>query len=271
MSEKKNILTTGDVIRFFIRWSLCCETPHSYERMQAPALCFAFIPALKKMYPNPEDKQLLADALTRQNQYFNTQGVWGASVLGIALGMEEEQAMTRAMDAEQANAVINGVKTGFMGPMAGVGDTIDWSTLQYIFIGIALPYTSQGNALGLIFPVIIFPIIMHIEGILMTTIGYKFGRESIAKLFEGGLVNLLISTSAIIGMLMMGSLSGNYVKFALKNETIQGILDTIAPGMLPIIATMLVYIIMTKVTDKVGNIALGIIIFSLVLSLLKIV
>ncbi len=270
MSEKKRILTQGDVVRFFIRWSLCCETPHSYERMQAPALCFAFIPALKKMYPNPEDKQLLADALTRHNQYFNTQGVWGASVLGIALGMEEEQAITRAMDAEQANTAINGVKTGFMGPMAGVGDTIDWSTLQYIFIGIALPYTSQGNAIGVFLDVITFSIIMHIEGILMTTIGYRFGRESIAKLFEGGLVNLLISTSAIIGMMMMGSLSGNYVKFSLASETIQGVMDKILPGMLPCLAVFIVYIIMTKVTDKVGNIALGIIVVSLVLSILKI-
>ena len=270
MSETKKILTNGDVVRFFIEWSLFCEAPHSYERMQAPALCSAMIHPLKKMYPNPEDKQLLADALTRHNQYFNTQGIWGASVLGIALGMEEEQAITRAMDAEQANAVINGVKTGFMGPMAGVGDTIDWSTLQYIFIGLALPYASEGSAFGLVFTCVIFTIILNFEGILMTSIGYKFGRESIAKLFEGGLVNLLISTSAIIGMLMMGSLSGNYVKFALANETIQGILDTIAPGMLPIIATMAVYIIMTKVTDKVGNIALGIIVFCLLMSILKI-
>jgi len=133
-----------------------------------------------------------------------------------------------------------------------------------------LPYTSEGNPFGLIFPVIVFAIVMHIEGIVMTTIGYKFGRESIAKLFEGGLVNLLISTSAIIGMMMMGSLASSYVSFRLRSETVQGVMDKILPGMLPLLIVFIVYIVMTRVTDKIGRIALGIIIVSLVLSILKI-
>lgn len=39
------------------------------------------------------------------------------------------------------------IKTGLMGPLAGLGDTISWSTLMYLFIGLFLPWiTSPGIA-----------------------------------------------------------------------------------------------------------------------------
>ena len=35
-----------------------------------------------------------------------------------------------------------------MGALAGIGDSIDSGTIQYIFIAIALPWAQQGNAIG---------------------------------------------------------------------------------------------------------------------------
>lgn len=78
--EQQGILTTGDVSKFFMLWWLFCEMPHSYQRMQALALCAAMSPALKKLYPNyeqeGEDRDALRAALHRELMYFNTQGIW---------------------------------------------------------------------------------------------------------------------------------------------------------------------------------------------------
>ena len=72
-----------------MRWWWFCEMSHNYQRMQALSLCTAMAPALQKMYPGEENKEKLASALHRELMYFNTEGIWGSSALGVALAMEE--------------------------------------------------------------------------------------------------------------------------------------------------------------------------------------
>ena len=46
--------------------------------MQAPGFCAALVPALKKFYPNKEDKPHYIEALKRNMTFFNTKGMWPA-------------------------------------------------------------------------------------------------------------------------------------------------------------------------------------------------
>ena len=144
-----NTLDRGDVNRFIFRWLLYAEVPHSYQRMQGLAVSLAMVPALKKMYPGEENKDKLAAVLVRESMYFNTEALWGASVVGVALAMEKEQAATQAMSDQDATASINGLKVGFMGPLAGIGDSIDWATVIMLcfslaIIGIAIVLAAAG-------------------------------------------------------------------------------------------------------------------------------
>lgn len=97
----------------------------NYERMQNGGWCYSIIPAIKKLYKDPQDR---ADALKRHLEFYNTHPYVSAPVMGVTLALEEE----RANGAEINNQAIQGVKVGMMGPLAGVGDPVFWFTLRPI-------------------------------------------------------------------------------------------------------------------------------------------
>ena len=261
------ILTAGDVNGVFMRWWFYCEVPHSYQRMQAISLCCAMVPALKKLYPGEENKERLAAALQREMMYFNTQAIWGSSVIGVALAMEEEQAITQAMSEEDATASINGLKVGFMGPFAGVGDTIDWGITVYLLIGLGLDACLAGNPVGILPLLLGFPAITIAEGLFFTNLGYRLGHTALGNLFSSGLVDRLIECASMIGMMMMGALGSSYVSLSLANEGAQATLDSIVPGLLPLVAIFGIYFIIENVTQKLQWVSFGIIIVGLLLAL----
>ncbi len=266
-AEAEHVLTTGDVNKLFLRWWFFTEMSHSYQRMQGISCCAAMVPALKKLYPGEENKEKLAAALEREAMYFNTSGIWGSSVLGVALAMEEEQAVTNAMTDEEATASINGVKIGFMGPMAGVGDTIDWSILFYLFIGLGMEACSAGNPAGVLPVAIGFPIVTVAEGLFFTNLGYRVGRTALGNLFTSGLIDRLIECASMIGMMMMGALGSSYVKLALINEEAQATLDSIIPGLLPLLLIFAVYFVLRNVTQQIQWISFAMIGIGIILAL----
>ena len=68
------------------------------------------------------------------------------------------------------------------------------------------------------------------------------GKESVKSILQAGWVKELISATSILGLFMMGALSASYVtlttalKFKIAGTEIilQDILDSIAPGILPL-------------------------------------
>ncbi|MBQ6395471.1 MAG: PTS system mannose/fructose/sorbose family transporter subunit IID, partial [Atopobiaceae bacterium] len=151
--------------------------------------------------------------------------------MGVVLAMEESQAASRQMTIEETNAAVNGLKTGFMGPIAGVGDVIDWATISTILLGLGLPFASQGSWIGAAIAFLIFPITIS-EGFFFTNLGYSLGTKAMDSLLTSGLIDKLIASTGMIGMFMMGALGSTYVKVALANAEAQATLDAIIPGML---------------------------------------
>ena len=266
----EHVLTGADVNRFFWRWYVYCEAPHCFERMQALSLCAAFVPALEKLYPNDEDKPLLAAAYHRQLAYFNIEAIWGAAPLGVALAMEESQAINRSMTDEEADAAINGLKTGFMGPFSGIGDVIDWGTIQVLLLGIGMSFASEGSWVGALVAIVFVPISLA-EGFFFVNLGYRLGSEAMESLLRSGLVTKLIDTTSMIGMMMMGALGSSYVHLSLASEAAQATLDGIIPGLLPLCAIFLLNRIIDKHMDKIAWVSFGIIGVSLVLSFVGLV
>lgn len=239
--KKERLLSKKDVTKTYLRWWWTAEISNSFERMQAVAVCASFAPVLQKLYKKKED---LSKALKRHLQFFNTQGIWGGMIHGTVLAMEEE----KAMGEEVPDEVIGGIKTGLMGPLAGIGDTLDWGTFQTIFLALGISFASEGSAIGAFLP-IIFCALVFIEGYYLFHLGYRLGRESIRKILSGGVVNKIIDGASILGMFMMGSLSATVVKLSTplsfdiggKAVVVQETLDTIAPGLLPLAAVFFVY------------------------------
>lgn len=250
----ERVLTKHDVTKSWLIWWFTAEIGHSFERMQAPGFCAAVASALKKIYPHYKDtqKDQYVEALKRNDTFFNTNADWGGGpILGLVLALEEKKSQDDSLPGD----VILDLKTSLMGPLAGIGDTISWSTLMYLFIGMFLPLAQQGNALGGIAPVLILTAICFVVGLTLTQRCYTYGYTFAEKLLSSGLFKMIIAVASILGLFMMGGLAATYVTvstpltFATEaySITLQSILDSILPGILPLAAVLGVWGYLAKV------------------------
>ncbi len=242
--EGKHLLTKHDVNNLVFRWQILAEVPNSFARLQSLSFCAAFIPILKKLYGH--DPEELSAALTRHLTFFNTEGVWGSVVHGIVMAMEEQ----RALGAPVPTEAINGIKAGLMGPFAGIGDTINWSTMKPLLIMLVLPLAESGSFLAPIIYAVLLAGITIAENYFFVHIGYRMGTEAAVTILEGGAINKFISCASVLGMFMMGGLSASMVNVYTTVQiptsgtpmSVQSdILDAVAPGLMTLATVLLVY------------------------------
>lgn len=166
-----------------------------------------------------------------------------------------------------------------MGPLAGIGDTISWSTLMYLFIGLFLPLAKKGNPLGGIGPIVLLTVICFGIGYFLTSKCYTFGYSFAENMLKSGLINMIITGASILGLFMMGGLAATYVtvstpiKFATSTytTTLQSILNSIAPGILPLIVVLCIWGYLAKVKRNYFAATLGVTIISLVLGCIGVI
>ncbi|MBQ9988897.1 MAG: PTS system mannose/fructose/sorbose family transporter subunit IID [Clostridia bacterium] len=243
-SSTKHLLTMKDVNNMWWRWQWYCEQSNSFSRLQSIAYCISYIPCLKKLYGH--DPEEYAASLQRHLMFFNTQGIWGSVVHGIALAMEEQRALGAPIDI----SAITGVKAGLMGPFAGIGDTIDWATLRPLLQVLFLPMAQNGSMAGLYVPYIVLSAICYAEGYFFSSIGYKMGTSAALSILQGGGINVFISVASVLGLFMMGGLSASMVKLSTpiawmsdsgEFYSVQKMLDGVLPGLLPLIGVFWTY------------------------------
>ncbi len=262
-------ITNKDLRNTFTMWWLTTELSNSYERLQALAFCNAIATPLRRLYPDDED---YSAALQRHLQFYNSEGTFGLIIHGVTLSMEEE----KAKGAELPEEVITGIKTGLMGPIAGIGDTIIWGTVKPIILGLACSFALQSNPISA-FITFLFPLTIILVGYWMLKFGYKLGKESVLKLMQSGMINKIILSASILGLFMMGALSSTYVKVKTPLEwtisnadpiVMQDILDQLLPGMLPLIAIMGIYFYFKKEGANYNKVLFIVIVLSMVASFL---
>ncbi len=242
--NKKRLLSIKDCDRLFRRWWFYCEQSNSFARLQSVSFCIAIIPALKKLYG--DDPKEYQEALQRHLMFFNTQGIWGSVIHGIVLAMEEQRAMGAPIDA----SAITGIKTGLMGPFAGIGDTIDWSTLFPLFTVLVLPLAQAGSVAGPFLQLVLVAGVTFIEGTIYSRLGFRLGTRAALNILQGHAINTFISCASVLGLFMIGGLSATMVNVTtpiyiptsgtpMRVQT--DILDKVAPGLLSLAAILLTY------------------------------
>ena len=218
-------------------------------------------PIIKKLYPQKEEQ---VEALKRHLNFFNSEQTFGAVIQGISIAMEEQKTRGEAIN----DASITGIKTGLMGPLAGMGDSIIWAAVMPLLIAIFIPFAANGSAMGGILPLIRYPAITLAISYGMVHKGYTLGRDSIISLLQGGRIKELIYGANVLGLIMMGALSASFVKItsplkisALKGSevVVQQILDSIAPGLLPLAAVFAIYFYLVKKGPRYTTILLSIV------------
>ena len=261
-------LTKKDVIKSMNRLYLGAAMCSSYERLQALIMCTSMAPALKKLYP---DKEEYIQGLKRHLVFFNTDSIPGGIIHGIVLGMEEQKANGEPITDD----AITSLKTGLMGPIAAIGDTIIWAAYMPILIALFLPLANSGNPLGGIIPLIIYPLTTYWLMYYLTIKGYEVGKESVLKILHNGSMNAVIFCANVIGLMTMGALSASYVTISSpltlnlsgSSFVIQDFLDMVLPGILPLSAVFIIYWYMTKKGHNFNRILIVIVLISIVTSL----
>lgn len=241
----------------------------NYIRMQGMGYAWTLKPLLKKIYKNEEEYY---EALKRNSMFFNTTPQMAPFIMGLTLSMEEENANSNdEFDADSINAV----KVGLMGPFAGIGDSFFSGTLRIIATGIGLGLAQAGNILG----PILFLLVYNIPGFIIRyyggVLGYKLGSKYIREATESGLLQSITKAASIMGLMMVGAMSYQMVKFSTtfeatiggSNFELQKVLDSIMIGILPLSAVLVCFALLNKKV-KPMYILLGIIILGIVLTLL---
>ncbi|MCI8270850.1 MAG: PTS system mannose/fructose/sorbose family transporter subunit IID [Erysipelotrichaceae bacterium] len=236
MSER--VLTKKDITKSRFRWFITLELPNSFERLQAVSFTYTISAALQKLYK--DDKEGLKDALKRHLEFFNTEGTIGSLIVGVVLALEEKKKLEGDVDPE----VITNLKLGLMGPIAGIGDSLIQGTIKSIILSLAASFGLQGNIIGGLLP-FLFPLTVYFVGRYLAILGYNLGTEAVNKLIGSGLMTNIINVASILGIFMMGALSGSYVKLSTpleftigssgKSIAVQEVLDSLLPGLLPLL------------------------------------
>lgn len=190
--------------RLAVAWrSTFLQGSWNYERMQNGGWCYAMIPAIKKLYKDPEDRKA---ALKRHLEFFNTHPYVASPVVGVTLALEEE----RANGAEIDDVAISGVKVGMMGPLAGVGDPVFWFTVRPILGALGASLALGGSILG---PILFFVLWNLIRmGFIWYTqeFGYRVGTK-ITDDLSGGLLQKVTRGASMLGMFIIGALVERWV------------------------------------------------------------
>ncbi len=265
ISDKKELLTKKDLFKVFLR-SMTLEASFTYERFQGIGYAYSMIPVLKKLYP---EKERMAPALKRHLEFFNTTPHVVTTVMGISATMEEEYA-TNPDGFEPSS--ISAIKVGLMGPLAGIGDSIFWGTIRVIAAGIGCQLGLQGSPLA---PVA-FLVAFNVPHLLVRYFGlmksYEFGKRFINKISESNLIDKISLSAGILGLTVIGSMTASMVELStplviqfgsVDPISIQELLDSILPGLLPLCATWIVAILLKKQV-KIMTLMFGLLLFGVV-------
>ncbi len=217
----------------------------NYERFQTLQYFMAISPVLKKLYPEHEDR---VAAGKRHMAFFNTTpGLWLAFIMGVSVATEEKAANTEDPTAKQdlLNSV-NVVKASLMGPLAGIGDSLD-ATVRAIYGAIAASIAMAGSFFGAIFELICSNLYYVLLSYYTYQFGYKKGMSFLNDVNRTGTLDKLMDCACILGMMAVGALVPSWIGFKLNHDfliggytlNIQTALDSILPGIPPLILTLI--------------------------------
>jgi PTS system mannose-specific IID component len=251
--DRKVSLSRRDVQRSFWLWTFFSHANYNYERLQGTAFAQAMAPIIRKLYKNPED---IKAALKRHLVFFNTEPNVGGIIHGTVIAMEEQRANGAPIDDD----AINSVKSGLMGPLAGIGDSISQGTITPILLSIGISLTLAGNVLG---PVLFFVLevaIMVALAYFFWMQGYDRGRAGVTDLLRSGDLDRFLTGAGVLGNIVMGALAFQFVHVFLTLhvgvdvgggqvsdfDVTADLLNPILPGLLPLAFVLLTWWLLAR-------------------------
>lgn len=256
-------ITKKDMRKVFWR-SFFMKSTINYERFMSVGFTFAMIPLIKKLYRSTEER---VSALNRHLEMFNSHPWMANPILGVVSVMEEQNAEGNKMEK-----AINNIKVGLMGPLAGIGDSLFWGTIRAILLSIGAGMALQGSIVGPILFLILWNILNFGFRYWSLMYGRKTGLNLLKQIKESNIVKKISEGASVLGLLVLGVLVANWVSISTPLEyttgeetnSVQEVLDSIMPSMLPLIATVVI-IFLLKRNVSPNKVLIGIFVLSFIL------
>ena len=265
MSSKLN---KKDLKQIFIRY-LALNAMNDYPGQMHNGYTFSLMPAIDKIYDKKEDR---IEAKKRHMEYFNITPNIAGFALGISAAMEEENEKNPDFDATSINAV----KTGLMGPLAAIGDTLFPSTLRILATSLVIGMAAAGN----VFAPGLFLLMYNIPNVLARLYslkyGYSMGTEFLLKSEKSGIMDKVSYACAVVGLMAIGAMIVATVNVStpitigdVKNGgmVLQTTLDSIMPKILSLGLVGTIYWLLGKgvkvVPLLIGTKVVGVVLFAL--------
>ena len=246
-------LSRGDVRRSFWLWTFFSHANYNYERLQGTAFAQAMAPIIRKLYDSPDE---IKAALKRHLVFFNTEPNVGGIIHGAVIAMEEQ----RANGADIDDDAINSVKSGLMGPLAGIGDSISQGTITPILLSIGIGLAAAGNVIGPILYLVLEVGIMVGLAYFFWFQGYDRGRVGVTDLLKSGTLDRALTGAGVLGNMVMGALTFQFVHVFVTwhvgidvgggqtsyFDVQEDLVAAIYPGLLPLAFTLLTWWLLAR-------------------------
>lgn len=222
-------LTKKDYTKTTLR-AYFLQNGFNYSNYQGLGYALVMYPAFKKLYGDNPAK--LAKELDNNCEFYNTNPNFLPFITSIHLAMAEN-----GMEYDE----IRGIKMALMGPLAGIGDSL-----------------SQFCIAPLLFLICENVTLLAIK-LVMGGYGRRLGTSMIDKLSEK--MGVISEAASMIGVTVIAGLAATFVKMnvaitfsagaieeGVKQSTvdIQAMLDKVAPALLPVLYTALMYYLIKK-------------------------
>lgn len=236
-------ITKDDLAQINRRNLLGFQDGWNYERMQHSGYLWIILPTLRKLYGDgtPELKEACRAQCA---PFFNTSNFLNTIITGIDLAIEEEEGI-------EGLEAVSGLKTGLMGPLASIGDSIFGSLLPTIFGALAANMAMNGNPLG-IFIWVVVNILVDWFRCKQTHMAYEQGMKLVTTMSDR--LNALTDAASVMGVFMVGALVATNVGIVIAAKPViggvtvdlQNICNMICPKLVPAALVGFVYWLLGK-------------------------
>ena len=184
----------------------------NYERMQASGMAYAMVPVMKELYDTNDE---VCENLERHMQFYNTHPTASAPIMGACIALEEDY-QTEMSDS---------LKVALMGPLAGIGDTVQGVLVKPLAIIIASGLAAEGNyALALLIATIPFLLLFLVRWPLVKW-GYNRSVKIIEDIDGNSDFNTMREAASILGLTVVGGFVPSMVGVKLAYKYTQSIQD----------------------------------------------
>lgn len=269
MARTNKKLSKSAISKACTRHNLFLQICWNYERMQAAGYAYAMVPVIKELYDDNDER---CRNLERHMQFYNTHPGASAVIFGADVALEE------SYETEMGD----NLKVALMGPLAGIGDTIQAVLVNPPFAILAASLAVERNWLAPVMATLPILVLFFLRWPLFN-FGYKRSVNVIEDVSgSSGFEKLQVSAS-ILGITVVGGFVPSMLKslvikwspkVVLEGEEgaviegvsdIQKTLDSILPYMFPILVVAFCYwlIKIKKVTPLKTLLTLFVIMFAL--------